>query len=513
MFTNIAYDAYFIYLGLSLHEKLVQIITSEAFFRGLALIIFGVVFFIAVFRYFAQFSNSTFFARNSFPLTKIFKVIFVFGIGISLLKVDSNIGVQNYERTSWHSNDYVSKKLGIAKSEYNVSFIFDLLMRTAQETGAFATFLVEKMFPSVHSQTKEPFFFYRAAMLAGATQIEDQTLRDYVSFFTEECAEKALSTFKTTSRSIKERVIDNIFGKDRRVGKVNEILQNIDLGNYGGVQSNCLAVKEEMQQRLHAYINSKATKLNHSIQLAGLNISGVNVQDTFTHMSASSALMHHFLEEKDGLLGIEKGAQLPGSLGKVYQHLSRITQFEGVTSALDPRVGNPALGAAEAAKRANEFNGILMRAPVIRGVATMFLIAIFPILFFWVIAMRWRVLIFWFSQMIGICLWPAVWALIYSIMTNVALSVETLSEYGRLNDGIALTSASIINQKMYFYFSIMNWLMIASAAAINGGLFWMQRTVVEATHSEAAPSPIREVGNAVKNGATTAAVGSTIGAL
>lgn len=509
MFSNIAYEATFFYIGLKLHEQFLQIITSEAFFKGLALIIFGVVLFIAVFRFFSQFSTSTFFARKSFPLSGIFKVIFVFAIGISLLKVDGSIGVLNYERTSWHSNSYIVGKAGELKAEYRVSFIFDLLMRTAQEIGAFANNVVERIFPTVHSQSKAPFFLYRSIMYAGAAQIEDAELRDLISFYIQECSEKAISAFENHQTTTKERILDALFGTNGPADAVDEALSQIELSKYGGLQTNCLSLKQDMAARLNAYTTNKYGKVREAADAIGLRMGS----EIFPSVAASASLANHILEEREGLLGIEKGAQVPGFWGSAFQHLSRLGSFPGFATILDPRSGNPIQGASEAAKRAEEFNELLQRAPVLRGVAVMFLCAVFPFLFFWVVAMRWQVLVVWFSQLLGVCLWPAVWTLVYSIMTNVALSVDTMREFGELSNGISLTGATLINQKLYFFFSIMHWLMIGSAAAINSGLFLMHRAVFSETRPEQAPPIAKEIGETAKNVAQAKVGGAIIGGL
>jgi hypothetical protein len=55
MFSNTAYEALYQYLGLELHSQFIAAITSEVFFKATVLLVFGVVFFVTLTKFFSRY--------------------------------------------------------------------------------------------------------------------------------------------------------------------------------------------------------------------------------------------------------------------------------------------------------------------------------------------------------------------------------------------------------------------------------------------------------------------------
>ena len=106
--------------------------------------------------------------------------------------MDAPSQVKNFKRTSWHTNSYVQSRFPSVEDSYEVSFVFDLLTRSAEEIAAFANLVVDRLFKKTNSQLEAPSAFYRAILYAGSLTIDDPALRDKIDVYTENCFDKVL---------------------------------------------------------------------------------------------------------------------------------------------------------------------------------------------------------------------------------------------------------------------------------------------------------------------------------
>jgi hypothetical protein len=111
MYSHTAYEAFYIYLGLALQGKITEIIVSEAFFRGVILMTFAVMFLLTTFRFFSRYLPQTLVERKPVPLSKFLKVVVFLFLGISLLKMGTDTKLLSYSNRSWHDNAYVEKNI------------------------------------------------------------------------------------------------------------------------------------------------------------------------------------------------------------------------------------------------------------------------------------------------------------------------------------------------------------------------------------------------------------------
>ena len=165
------------------------------------------------------------------------------------------------------------------------------------------------------------------------------------------------------------------------------------------------------------------------------------------------------------------------------------------------------MGAALTAKRAEKFSEYLQRAPHLKGMVKMFLIAIFPWLVFFVVTGRWKVLISWYAIYVSVLMWTPVWTLLYHLMTSIALSTETMYEFGKLSDGISLYSASFITAKMYQFYAIYSWLQLLVGPLPTLLLaFGFFDSFLRDSEGESAPEPVniaKDVGVSVATGGSS----------
>ena len=192
MFSSTAYEAFYSYIGIHLHEASIKIITSQEVLVGLLFLILGYCFIMTTFRYFSKYMPAFLGQGRKATLSSIVKIFFCFVIGVSLLKVDSPSRVKNFTRSSWHTNPYIQSKLPTIEESYRVSFIFDLLSRSAEEFSRLISVMVDELFKKTNSELSAPAAFYKAVLYSGSMTIDDVQLRDKIDVYSNNCFSKIL---------------------------------------------------------------------------------------------------------------------------------------------------------------------------------------------------------------------------------------------------------------------------------------------------------------------------------
>ena len=498
MFSNTAYEALYQYLGLALHSKFIDILTSQKIFLASLMMIFGVLFFMTSVHFFSRYIPGVWIQRRSVPLSKYFKIIACLFIGISVLKVESRTTVKQFGGHSWHDNSYIKRQVSDVKPEYKVSFAFDLLSRTAEELSALVAHMVDKLFATTHSQLEAPNFFFKAIMMAGTSTIEDEDLKSRIHFYVNECLDRVLPT---VAESAKKDRLDWFFGTVPSFDdKLREFVVPVPLGP----PTTCLHIKDDVRFRLFKYAHSKGDKYTAQIQhtMAGGPLDIIR----WENLQASSYLVNLFYDQREGAMGLQKGALPPSGAARVFQYLSRFFSWDTVTSIFSG--GTTGHGAALAAERAQEFSDNLARAPHIAGAIKMVLIFIFPWLVFLIVAGYWRVLGYWFLIYLSVLLWAPAWALFYHIMVNISLSADQLEAFGKLSDGISLYSAALITQRMNYLFSVFSWIQLLIGVTLTGGLLFFMRPLLSDSQPDHAPDFIDDAGKVASTGAK---IGGVVG--
>lgn len=132
MYSHTAYEAFYVYLGLALQGKITDIIVSEAFFKGVILMTFALMFLLTAFRFFSRYLPPTLVQRKPVPLSKFLQVVIFLFLGISLLKMGTSTSLLSYSNRSWHDNTYVEKNIKNSSETYKVSYVFDILKLNGQ---------------------------------------------------------------------------------------------------------------------------------------------------------------------------------------------------------------------------------------------------------------------------------------------------------------------------------------------------------------------------------------------
>jgi len=491
MFSNTAYEAMYEYLGLALHSKFIEILTSQKIFLAALTIIFGTIFFITTVQFFSRYIPGAWIQRKSIPLSRYFKIIACLFIGISVLKVDSQTGVKKFDGTSWHDNSYIKHQVSEIKPQYKVSFAFDLLSRTAEEISALLSHIVDNLFRTTNSQLEAPNFFFKAIMVAGTSTIDDEDLKSRIDFYVSECLDRVLPS---VAASLKGDRIDRFFGTSL---SFDDKLREYTVAVPVGPPTTCLEIKEDVRFRLIKYSRTKGESLTaimpHELIGGPLDVA------RYENMTASSYLANHFYETRENALGMQKGAMAPSGSARVYQYLSRIFSWDTLTTifSLGSTDGH---GAVLAANRAQEFSDNLARAPHIAGAIKMVLIFIFPWLVFFIVAGFWRVLVYWFLIYLSVLLWAPVWTLFYHIMVNISLSADVLQAFGELSDGISLYSSTLITHRMNYLFAVFSWIQLLIGVVMTGGLVMFLRPLLADSQTEQAPEFIGDAKNVAATG-------------
>lgn len=474
MFSNTAYESLYTYIGLSLHSKFIDVITGHGFFLMFVLIIFGSVFFITTVQFFSRYMPGALVKKRSVPLSKFFQITACLFLGISLLRVGSKMDVRNFSGDSWHTNPYITQKISALPDQHRVSFVFDLLSRSADELARFLAGIVDGLFKKTHSQLEAPNLFYKAVMYAGTETIDDPELGDRVSFYTEHCFDKMLPIIGSEYKA------DRLDGFFRTDSTIDRELRNIPV-NFEGQNSTCLDVKNVVRNQLHNYSASKNAIMTGILEGYILPSSSTLEKTQNLNLHASQALVNHFMSQKEAALGIMKGSQAPGTGGRILQYLHRIFSIDGFLSLVS---NNQLHGAHLTAKRSQEFSENLQRAPHIAGLVKMALIFSFPWLIFFVVAGRWKVLVYWYALYFSVALWAPIWTLFYHIINSIALSADVMQAFGQLSDGVSLVGAEMISSRMYQMFAVYSWVQLLVGPAPTMFLAWQLAPLLRDTESD-----------------------------
>ena len=490
MFSNTAYEALYQYLGLELHSQFIAAITSEVFFKAMVLIIFGVVFFITVLKFFSRYMPSAIVVRKPVPLSAFVKIIFCLFLGLALLRVDSYVGVQDYDDGEfWSNNSYIQDYYGDMKNEIKVSFIFELLSRTAEESSAFLSRIIDNVMTRNHSQLSAPNFFYKAIMYSGAATIEDEGFKELIQLYTESCFEEVLLLSGYANAQDRNR-LNAFFNRDQ---DIDQKLSEIVIIKEPNQRYDCLDVKNTVREVLQEYAIAHHIKF---VRNSGKHVYPIR-DEAAQNMHIANMLVNHYLEDKEAVMGIMKGSQLPGTTARVFQYLNRLFSFDALLSILG---FSDSHGVAEAAERSQRFSEHLARAPHVAGLIKLALVAIFPFLIFFIVAGKWKVLVYWFVLYFSVLLWTPLWVLFYHIMTGIAQSVEFIEELGRFSDGVSLYGARLVSSRIYYFYSIYSWVQLLVATLTTGGAFFFLRPMLMENKQESAPE---FVGGASNTAGTT----------
>jgi hypothetical protein len=478
MFSNTAYEALYQILGLELHSRFIEVITGEAFFKGLVLLIFGVGFFFTLLKFISRYIPGSIVDKRHVPLSKFIKVIACLFLGLAILRVGSNAQVTDYQGKNWSDNPYVQGRFAGVESQYRVSVVFQLLSHTAEELTALLSRVIDGVFSKGNSQLTAPNLFYKAIMYAGISTIDDPKLRDQLQFYSDECFAKVIPSvdqFETKGTT------DGFFKAGQSVDRE---LQDVSLDVGNGQSTNCLQVKQSTVDLLNQYASKKTNGVSDQLPPEYYTYGGKFDQSYFKNYTASMALVNYYADQHEGRLGIQKGAEALGTAGKTFQTLNRFFSWDGILGALGFRDSQ---GASEAASRSQEFSEHLARAPHVAGFVRMILIAIFPWLMFFVVAGRWRVLVGWFWVYLSVLLWTPLWTLLYHVMLGIAMSSEVMQAFGQMTDGISLYSAALVNHRLYYMFSIYSWAQLLVATVTTGSALMFLRPMLGHGSQEESP--------------------------
>ncbi len=467
MFAQTAYEAMYQYIGLELHARFIEIITSEKVLLATVLLIFGFMFFQTSVQFFSRYLPGALVARKSVPLSRYAKITALLFLSLALLNVGSEQSVKQFSGESWHTNSYVKEHVRGVVPSHKVSLVFDLLSRSAEEVAALIARIVDQLFQTTHSNLKAPNFFYKAIMIGASDTIEDTDLKQRIRFYTEECFDRMLPLIGDPG-AIGSR-IDAFFGEH---SPLDPQLAELPIVTSDKTPYNCRDLKNDVQGKLKDYARARTNWFSRALsQVSDDAKLGPLTLQAFTNSYLSQVLVNEYTNEHEAYLGVQKGSQLPGAMGWIMQYFRRLTPG-GLLSSI---WGGELQGAWVAAERSQEFSENLARAPHVAGFIKMLLIAVFPWLLFLVVAGRWKILVTWWVVYFSVLLWTPIWTLLYHIMTSIALSAETLEAFGRLNDEVSLYSAQLISHRIYHLFAVYSWLQLLTGTAFTGAMLFFLR--------------------------------------
>lgn len=477
-------------MGLQFQEEVTHWITSQVIFRASILMIFAIAFFTFLLQFVSRYLPIFFNARRA-PIGKVIMLMFCLCLGISLLKVGTSVNPENFSGAGWAKNPYIVSSTHSVKDQYRVSLIFRLFSGLAEEIARGLSSVVDSTFANTNPQSTAPNFFYKAMLGAASDSIDDPALKSSVNFYTEECLAKVLPQFNAKTEG---GFLDRFFSRENGA---DQKLAQIPLGT--GPLSNCYELKRSMNDALAQYAKSKSSVYERaSTEGNGISHFWKGFGQNYENWVTSNLLVNHYMENREGTLGLEKGTELQGTGGRVVQYLERFFSMDGILSILSSR---DMKGATVAAKRSIELSDHFSRAPHVAGFLKMLLIGFFPVLVFFLAAGKWRPLIWWWLTYLSICLWNPLWALLYHVITTLALNMETLGALGKLGDGVSLYAAALVSSRLYQAFAVYSWLQLLIGPTLTGTLLMAARPLLTDSTPDSLP---QSVGTAASIGARVA---------
>lgn len=500
MFSNTAYEAYFVSLGVYLNSGITKFLASNEFFRALMMFIVAFTLMAITFQYFSRYLPGSLFERKFITLSKFGKFIVCFFLGVSLLQIGTNVDIKDYARKSWKSNPYLVDKLSKEDEDYRISFVFDLLIRTIEEIGWGATKVIDHLMSENHSHLKAPDFFYKALLYAGASQIESPELQEKMEMYSRDCVLKALTDYPQVEHK-------SWFGKLHSDAllpeKIDTIYRNTIFEKEDGSTYSCNDIRLSINQALHEESISKAPMIEQLLFNSGFKKT-MSTQ-TWVNMEISSRVLNFYRSQRESSVGIKEGAAVPGMMGSVLQFLSKVKSFEGIMRL----TGNEDVaGASLAIDKAREFNDLQRKAPMIKGLVKMFLIGLAPLLVFAIFALNWKILVWWIVAYSSVTIgWSVAWTFLYHTMTNFVAAGNMMSHFGMLSDGYSLTAAKMIMEDAYFFYSVIFMAQMLSAAAMTGGALFFTRSLLSDNATDHVPDILPAAANTAVNMAAMRGIG------
>ena len=485
-----AIEAYFTYMGVYWYAEIVHFLQSDYFIRGLFALVFGILFMTTAIQMFARQMGTTVMGYSYVTPATLVKVVICYLLGLAALKVDSHAIVKSFTKESWENNPYIVSRLGTIDKDLKLSLPVDLMIRSAEEISWLLTRMTDRLMGGPHSESEAPNLFYKSMLLAGATTIEDPKLRSMLELYSVDCVDRLLPYAQNATRPDSDAM-----GRLLNFGEgYSEQLSSIELANG----KTCLDLRQEVQNGLYRVGVGNMPWIERIVNSLkdDRNIS----TDQMMNYQISSALMNFYVEKNERGLGVMNGGEAAGPYGRVLQYLGKLASHEGIMRTLGLR---DAAGAGVAVERAKEFNEQLRMAPMVIGLSKAGLIVASAFLPFFLVAMRWRVVIWWWSLYLSVCLWPPLWTGLYKLITNVFVVPDMMKSFGQMTDSYSMYSAMLISDQAYYIASVISWAQIAVGPGLTGLVGFFAGQWLLNSREDHLPVPIQQV-------VQTAATGTSI---
>lgn len=455
-----AIEAYFTYMGLYWYSEIAKFLASDHFVRALCLLVFGVLFLTTTVQLFARQMGSNVIGSSYVSVGSLVKVVVCYLLGLACLKVSNHQFVKDYSKESWSSSPYIVSRLGAVDKDIRLSLPVDLMVRSAEEVGWLFTKMTDWLMKGTHSNAESPNLYYKALMLAGATTIDDPKLRSKLELYSTDCIERLLPNYERITNDPKSGIDGLLNLSENNSAALSEI--PLDGGK------TCFDLRQEVQNGLTrqampsmSWEDRIFSKMQES--------KGIST-DQIMNYRVSSALLNFYIDKNEQGMGIVKGGEVQGVYGHILQYVGRLASHEGILRTFGFR---DTAGVGVAVERAKEFNEQLRTAPMILGLTKAALLVLSCFLPFFIIALRWRVVVWWWCVYLSVCLWVPIWTGLYHLLTNVFVVPEVMKNFGRMTDAYSLYSAMLISDQAYYLSSIISWAQVAVGPGLSAmvGLF------------------------------------------
>lgn len=463
MFVNTAYEAFYISMGLRLHEGIVSILTHQTIVMAIVLMIFAVMLFRTTVQYFSRYMPDYIIKQSPTALSRFAWVVFYLVLGLAILKVPARTQVYNYKRQPWINNAYLETRQAVSIDGYRVSLVFDLISRTSEEISAFISHSIDRLFKSSNSQLHTPDIGYRAMVAASANVVKSPLLKHGLNLFATSCAPQLMKHDAGAWTS-------SFIGS--RPKEMDAILRSIPLTGELAGATNCLALNNYIDK---AVIDEALDEYKKSETVLNALGASTNVK----RFLAASAIRNHYGSEYQTSAGVNIKATNPDWFVVLRQTLGGyFKKARGFGRNKSGRVSfnenNTFTDKNQVYHASNRFDARLNQAPHMIGLIKMMLIAGFPFLIFPVVAGGWRVLIYWTAIYFSVLLWQPLWLFLFYVMQSVVGAQAQLQQRLGHSAG-AVIGATLMEDDMNFFYQLYYWIQLIIGPVFSFVMiFWLK---------------------------------------
>ena len=499
MFSNTAYEVFYLHMGLAYYEKMVLFLRANPI---VSIVVYMIMAFV-LFRIFLMLSVGK---GKAFLISFGIYVGSVF-LAFSILSFTTDFQVLDYKKKSWVNSGYFKNQIEKPKRTYKVSAILNYIVTPIEVLTASFSRWIDKELNGEYLQTERPNYVFRAILAAGTATLTDPAIVSKLDKYNEECMSIVLNYFIKDKNGVTEADKQYLFKNMTMIVPDRSEYRRVLKSIYTKDKQNCGDLAQEVRGDVDDYVqnNKEIRKYRDKLSLQRLpqriitNLKKLtpdifnNSDDNYYH---SGVMANYYLDKHGGMGVIDNRAHVSSFQGLAVIGPKITNAIDSLLSKLDPTYQGSIAGSMSAAATAQDFGSHLRRAPHLRGMIKMILVWFFPIMFILLIGGKPKWIFGWALTYFSISMWEPIWTAFYYIMQNISVSSESIRDISEYTDGFTAYSSHLLTRQMSYIYSQYATIQVISGPAFSGMFsLFVTKPLLTAKQSE---------GEGIMSSATTA---------